>query len=45
VVPVPLWLVVIGGLLLSWEGTAWQAHLGGLIFGLAAGYYFKRVER
>jgi membrane associated rhomboid family serine protease len=26
-------------------GIAWQAHLGGFLFGLLAGYYFKRRGR
>jgi membrane associated rhomboid family serine protease len=45
--PIPLWLAVIGGfLLLSFlPYIAWQAHLGGLILGLIAGYFFKRRER
>jgi membrane associated rhomboid family serine protease len=25
--------------------VAWQAHLGGLAFGLAAGYFYKKRER
>ncbi|MBI4186137.1 MAG: rhomboid family intramembrane serine protease [Chloroflexi bacterium] len=43
-VPVPLWIAVIGGfLLLSFlPSIAWQAHLGGIVFGLVAGYIFKR---
>ncbi len=42
--PLPLWVAVIGGfLILSFiPGIAWQAHLGGLVFGLGAGYLFKR---
>ncbi len=40
-VPIPLWVAVIGGfLVLSFvPSVAWQAHLGGLLFGLAAGYF------
>lgn len=47
IVPIPLWVAVIGGfLLLSFApGVAWEAHLGGLVVGLIAGYFFKRRER
>ena len=49
-IPMPLWLVVlvffgiwsIPGFI---TGIAWQAHLGGLITGLVAGYFFRRGER
>ena len=41
-VTIPLWVAVIGGFLLISPGVAWQAHLGGLAFGLASGYFFKR---
>jgi len=49
-VPLPLWVAVIGiFLILSiprlFPHIAWQAHLGGLILGLAAGYIFRRRER
>jgi membrane associated rhomboid family serine protease len=42
-VPVPLWIAVIGGgLIMSFlPGVAWEAHLGGLLFGLAAGFIIK----
>lgn len=50
IIPMPLWVVVlvffvlfsIPGFIIP--GVAWQAHLGGLIFGLAAGYIFKKRE-
>lgn len=46
-VPIPLWVAIIGSFIiisfLPW--VAWQAHLGGLVFGLIAGYFFRRKER
>ena len=46
-VPVPLWVAVLGGfVILSFlPHIAWQAHLGGLLVGLIAGYFFKRKLR
>lgn len=43
-VPLPIWVAVIGGffLLSLLPFVAWQAHLGGLLFGLGAGYLFKK---
>ncbi len=45
--PIPLFVAVIGGfLLLSFmPSVAWQAHLGGLLVGLVAGFIFRRRER
>lgn len=45
-IPIPLWGAVIGGfVILSFlPNVAWQAHLGGLAFGLAAGYFYKKRE-
>jgi len=46
-VPLPLWAAVIGGFIIIslFPHIAWQAHLGGLVFGLTAGYLFRRRER
>ncbi len=45
--PIPLWSAVIGGfLLISFlPGIAWQAHLGGLVFGLIVGFFFRKRKR
>jgi len=45
--PIPLWAAIIGGFVLIsfWPGIAWQAHLGGLVLGLLAGFYFRRQRR
>jgi uncharacterized protein len=47
VIPMPLWVVIVFGFLLTAfnADTAWQAHLGGLIVGLIAGYWFRQRER
>jgi membrane associated rhomboid family serine protease len=47
VVPVPLWVFVLGSFLLTAfiQGVAWQAHLGGLVVGLIAGFLFRRPTR
>jgi len=46
-VPIPLWIAVIGSfVILSFiPSVAWQAHLGGLVVGLIAGYFFRRREQ
>ena len=46
-VPIPLWVAVIGGFLVLFfiPYVAWQAHLGGLVFGLIAGYFFRNKGR
>lgn len=46
-VPIPLWIAVLGvGVFLSFSsGVAWEAHLGGLLLGLGAGYLFRRQPR
>jgi membrane associated rhomboid family serine protease len=46
-IPIPLFVAVIGGfLLLSFMPlVAWQAHLGGLIVGLIAGFIIRKRAR
>jgi len=46
-VPIPLWTAVLGVFfIISFApNVAWQAHLGGLLFGLTAGYSFKKGHR
>jgi membrane associated rhomboid family serine protease len=46
-IPMPLWVVIIFGFLLTaFVGDiAWQAHLGGLIVGLIAGFFFRRQQQ
>ena len=45
--PLPIWVAVIGiFVILSFlPNIAWQAHLGGLVLGLVAGYVFRRRGR
>ena len=47
IVPLPLWVGVIGGFLIMAliPDVAWQAHLGGLVCGLVAGYFFREKQR
>lgn len=45
--PLPLWVVVLVFFVI-WSflpGIAWQAHLGGLLLGLVAGFIFRRRAR
>jgi membrane associated rhomboid family serine protease len=46
-IPVPLWVAMVIFLLISFVGAgiAWQAHLGGFILGLVAGYFLRRRRR
>ncbi len=46
-IPMPLWVVVLVFFVI-WSfipGVAWQAHIGGLVVGLIAGYFFRRKLR
>ena len=45
-IPVDLWIAIIIIALISLSpGIAWEAHLGGLLTGIAAGYIFKLQSR
>jgi membrane associated rhomboid family serine protease len=46
-IPMPLWVAIIGGFLLMsfFPGVAWQAHLGGLLTGIIAGYILKKRRK
>lgn len=45
-VPMPLWIAILVGFLIVTflPGVAWEAHLGGLLYGAAMGLYFRRRE-
>jgi membrane associated rhomboid family serine protease len=45
-VPIPLWVAILGGFALTFGAAmiAWEAHLGGLAFGLLAGLFFRYRE-
>ncbi len=50
IIPMPLWVAVIGGFVLltlisAGLNIAWEAHLGGLVLGLIAGFLFSRRKR
>ena len=44
-IPIPLWIAILIGFLVILPGIAWQAHLGGGLFGALAGLYFKHQKR
>jgi uncharacterized protein len=46
IVPMPLWVgILVGFLLVTFNpGVAWQAHLGGIIYGALVGWYYRRKE-
>jgi|SRR5208283_1657987 len=46
-IPMPLWVAIFGSfvILVFIPGVAWQAHLGGLIVGLIAGWFLRQKER
>ena len=45
-IAIPLWVSILIGFALALSpGIAWQAHLGGLVVGILAGFYFRRRER
>lgn len=46
-VPMPLWVAVIGGFVIMsfFPHVAWQGHLGGLVFGLIAGFILRNRVR
>jgi uncharacterized protein len=45
-IPMPLWVAILVGFVLVafYPAVAWQAHLGGIVYGAAVGYYFRRRE-
>jgi membrane associated rhomboid family serine protease len=47
--PMPLWLVIlvffVGWSFIPGLNIAWQAHVGGLVVGLIAGFFFRRRIR
>jgi membrane associated rhomboid family serine protease len=46
-IPMPLWVAILIFFLLSFffSGIAWQAHLGGVLLGVIAGFILRRRRR
>ena len=46
IIPMPLWIgILIGFLMVAFSANvAWQAHLGGLLYGALVGWYYRRKE-
>ncbi len=46
-IAIPFWAAISGGFLIFslLPHIAWQAHLGGLVFGVTMGYFFRKSER
>lgn len=45
-IPIDLWIAILIFMAISFAPRiAWQAHLGGMVLGLIAGYFFRRRER
>ncbi len=45
-IPMPLWIAILGGFIFVsfFPRVAWQAHLGGILYGAAVGYYYRKRE-
>ena len=45
-IPMPLWVAILIFFFISFlPGIAWQAHLGGLLLGVIAGFLFRKRRR
>ena len=45
--PIPLWVAVLGGFVVMsfFPRVAWEAHLGGLVFGMGIAYFYLKKQR